>query len=83
MKISTPNVDVNGLENLKVITTVTNTGDETLKLLNDPHGVLYAFPANTFTITFPAGPNPEFIGAMVHHPSVGSQMRVLTLLIHF
>ena len=83
VKISVPNVDVNGLENLKVTTTVTNTGDETLKLLNDPNGVLYSFPADKFTITSPAGTHLPFIGAMVNHPSVGSQMRALTLLTHF
>ena len=51
LKTSIPNVNVDGLESLKVITTVTNTGDETLKLLNDPRGVLESFPENSFTIT--------------------------------
>ena len=83
VKISIPNIDVNGLESLKVTATVTNTSDETLKLLNDPHGVLYSFPVDKFTITSPAGTHLPFIGAMVNHPSVGSQMRALTLLTHF
>ncbi|KAI1783148.1 hypothetical protein LXA43DRAFT_358555 [Ganoderma leucocontextum] len=48
LKITEPNV-VNGVENLKVITTLTNTGDEALKLLNDPNSVLKTLPANTFT----------------------------------
>jgi len=38
------NVNVNRLEELKITTTITNTGDETLKLLNDPCGVLDPFP---------------------------------------
>ena len=67
LKTSTPSVDVNGLENLKVMTTVTNTGDETLRLLNDPRGVLNTFPENTFTITDPAGSGPLFNGAKVGH----------------
>ena len=69
LKTSTHSVNVNGLENLKVTTTVTNTGDETLKLLNDPRGVLDAFPTNTFTITDPNGSRPSFNGAKVNHLS--------------
>ena len=68
LKSSTPNANVNGLENLKVTTTVTNTGDGTLKLLNDPRGVLNTFPENTFTVTNPSGSNPLFTGAKVSHP---------------
>ena len=32
---------VDGVENFKVVATLTNTGDETLKLLNDPRGSPY------------------------------------------
>ena len=32
--------EVNGVDNLKIVTTLENTGDETLKLLNDPRGPL-------------------------------------------
>jgi len=67
LETSTPNVDVDGLENLKVTTTVTNTGDATLRLLNDPRGVLNTFPENSFTITDPAGSGPSFNGAKVDH----------------
>ena len=70
VKISTPNIDVNGVENLKVTVTVTNTGDEVVKLLNDPRGVLNAFPTKAFTITGPAGSNPLAIGAIVNRLSV-------------
>ena len=69
LKSSTPNVDINGLENLKVTTTITNTGDGTLKLLNDPRGVLSSFPEDSFTITDPAGSGPSFNGAKVDHLS--------------
>jgi len=68
LKTSTSNVNVDGLENLKVTTTVTNTGDETLKLLNDPRGVLSAFPENTFTVTDADGSRPSFNGAKVNRP---------------
>jgi len=66
VKTSTPNIKVDGLENLKVTTTVVNTGDETLKLLNDPRGVLNTFPENTFSITDAAGSRPLFNGAKVN-----------------
>lgn len=63
---STPNVDIDGLENLKVTTTVTNTGDETVKLLNDPRSVLHSFPENSFYITNSTGIRPPFSGAKVY-----------------
>ena len=69
VKASIPNTDVDGVENLKVTTTVTNTGDETLKLLNDPRGVLSFFPENTFSITDPTGSRPLFTGAKVNYAS--------------
>jgi len=69
LKTSISDVNVNGLENLKVTTTVTNTGDGTLKLLNDPRGVLNTFPENTFNITNPAGSRPSFHGAKVNQRS--------------
>ena len=68
VKASTPNVEINGLENLRVTTTVLNTGDETLKLLNDPRGVLSSFPENTFNITDATGSRPLFNGAKVDNP---------------
>jgi len=66
VKTSTPSNKVNGLGSLKVTVTVTNTGDETLKLLNDPRGVLNTFPENTFSITDPTGSGPSFNGAKVY-----------------
>ena len=53
---------VDGVENLKVVTIVTNTGDETLKLLNHPNGVMDTLPTDTFTITNDGGDSPDFIG---------------------
>ena len=68
VKASTSSVNVDGLENLKVTTSVTNTGDEALKLLNDPRGVLNIFPEDTFTVTDASGSRPSFNGAKVIHP---------------
>jgi peptidyl-Lys metalloendopeptidase len=65
VKTPTPNANVDGLENLKVTATITNTGDLTLKLLNDPRGVLDAFPENSFNITGATGSRPLFNGAKV------------------
>jgi len=69
VRTSTPDVDVDGLENLKVTATVINTGDETLKLLHDPRGVLDPFPEDSFTITNPAGTRPLFTGPKANCPS--------------
>ena len=53
---------VNGVENLKVVATLTNTGDEALKILNDPLSPLSTLPAETFSITNEKGQSPEFVG---------------------
>jgi peptidyl-Lys metalloendopeptidase len=53
---------VTDVENLKVIATVTNTGTETLKILNDPLSPLSKLPAETFVITDASGHPPTFIG---------------------
>ncbi|PIL33830.1 hypothetical protein GSI_03536 [Ganoderma sinense ZZ0214-1] len=58
---------VNGVENLKVIATLTNTGDETVRLLNDPSSILDTLPADSFTITNDNGATPDFIGAKVKY----------------
>lgn len=64
LKVSSPSV-VDGVQDLKVVTTLTNTGDETLKLLNDPRGALNPFPANSFAVTDATGATPAFVGAKV------------------
>ena len=69
VKTSIPKVEVDGVKNLKVTVTVINTGDETLRLLNDPRGVLSSFPENSFTITSAAGSRPSFSGAKANLPS--------------
>ena len=61
LKVAGPS-DVTDVENLKVVTTITNTGDETLKLFNDPNSALSTLPANTFRIGNSAGAAPQFTG---------------------
>ena len=63
MFISSPGPQsVDSVEHLKIVATVTNTGDETLKVLNDPHGPLNKLPTDTFVITDATGAQPSFTG---------------------
>ncbi|KAF8874814.1 peptidyl-Lys metalloendopeptidase [Mucidula mucida] len=59
-------VDVN---NLEVATTVTNTGDETLKILNDPSSVLVSdYATNSFSIASLAdNASPKFTGVKLKY----------------
>ncbi|KAI0347608.1 peptidyl-Lys metalloendopeptidase [Trametopsis cervina] len=74
---------VDGVNNLKIVATVKNTGDETLKLLNDPRGVLNKLPTEAFQITHDnTGASPAFTGVKVKYvPStaakIGSSFTVL------
>ena len=57
---------VDGVDNLKVVATLVNTGDETLKLLNDPRGPLSKLPTATFLVSHDeSGVAPAFTGAKV------------------
>ncbi|KIM40998.1 hypothetical protein M413DRAFT_411996 [Hebeloma cylindrosporum] len=53
---------VNSVKHLRIIATVTNTGDETLKVLNDPRGPLNKLPTDTFVITDAKNTQPSFTG---------------------
>ncbi|KAJ3488199.1 hypothetical protein NLI96_g3032 [Meripilus lineatus] len=67
MKVTGPDA-VDGVDKLKVVTTVTNTGDETLKLLNNPLGPLSKMPTNTFAIiNEQSGGLPRFNGIKVKY----------------
>ncbi|KAF8636946.1 hypothetical protein AX17_003197 [Amanita inopinata Kibby_2008] len=61
VKVTGPS-SVDHVRDLKVTTTITNTGDETLKVLNDPLSPLSQLPANTFAITDASGTAPTFTG---------------------
>ncbi|KAF8646489.1 hypothetical protein AX16_007191 [Volvariella volvacea WC 439] len=63
------------VDNLKVVATITNTGDETLKILNDPYSPLSTLPTETFTVTDASGAAPEFIGVKAKFvPSVAAEI---------
>ncbi|PIL25448.1 hypothetical protein GSI_13338 [Ganoderma sinense ZZ0214-1] len=66
LKVTVPDA-IEGVENLRAITTLTNTGDQTLKLLNDPRGALHTFPTNAFAITTENGASPSFTGMKVKY----------------
>ncbi|KAG6887842.1 hypothetical protein C0992_010491 [Termitomyces sp. T32_za158] len=51
-----------GIDQLVVKTTVTNTGDEIMTLLNHPESPLNRLPADTFTITNATGGTATFTG---------------------
>ena len=65
LKISGP-LRVNDVDSFSVVTTIVNTGNETLKLFNDPRGTLSSFYANSFAITSDTGASPTFVGAKVN-----------------
>ncbi|OSD07760.1 Metalloprotease [Trametes coccinea BRFM310] len=61
LQVSGPSA-VHNVDNFKIITTVTNIGDESLKLLNDPHSPLSDLPTDLFDIVNVNGTSPDFIG---------------------
>lgn len=71
---------INGIENLKLVTTVTNIGDSTLKLFNDPRSVLSAMPIDKFVIRDSAGKEPWFTGAIVNFAAVVEDNEGFTIL---
>ncbi|PVF96196.1 zincin [Serendipita vermifera] len=67
MKLSGESV-VDDVDNFSVTVNVTNTGDETLKLYEDPRSALSTFPENTFNVAATDGEeNPSFAGARVKY----------------
>ncbi|KDQ63151.1 hypothetical protein JAAARDRAFT_118985, partial [Jaapia argillacea MUCL 33604] len=72
---------VENIDNLKVVVTVVNIGDEALKLLTDPNGPLSTIPTDTFTITDATGNTPTFVGVKAKYvPSVAAQKGAFTTL---
>ena len=68
---------IDGIENLKLIATVNNTGDSTLRLLKDLRGVLSTMPTHKFVIQNGIGDEPRFIGAIINSALNDSQATVL------
>ena len=72
---------VDSVEQLKIVATVTNTGDETLKVLNDPHGLLNKLPADTFVITNAKGPQLSFTGIKLKYvPKAAAALEAYSIL---
>jgi peptidyl-Lys metalloendopeptidase len=75
-------VSISSVEDLKVNATVTNTGDKTVKLLNDPRSPLSTLPADTFEITSADGARPSFSGIKAKYvPEVAASKQAFTVLI--
>ncbi|KAF9449833.1 peptidyl-Lys metalloendopeptidase [Macrolepiota fuliginosa MF-IS2] len=81
LKVAGP-ASVDGVDNLKVTTTLTNDGDETLKLLNDPLSPISQLPAETFQVTSDStGAKATFSGIKVKYiPEVAAANLAFTVL---
>ncbi|KAF9529057.1 peptidyl-Lys metalloendopeptidase [Crepidotus variabilis] len=72
---------VNSVGSLKVVVTLTNTGDETLKILNDPNGPLSRLPTDTFIIADKTGSTPNFSGVKAKYaPKIAAAGEAFTTL---
>jgi len=73
---------VDTVQDLRVTTVVTNTGNEILKLLNDPSSSLSTIPANTFRITSRlSDAAPIFTGVKVKYvPGIAAVQKAYTVL---
>ncbi|KIM38232.1 hypothetical protein M413DRAFT_76264 [Hebeloma cylindrosporum] len=80
--ITSPGPDaIDSVEHLKIVATVTNTGDETLKVLNDPHGTLNKLSTDTFVIANAKGAQPSFMGIKLKYvPKTAADLEVYTIL---
>ncbi|KAF9446109.1 deuterolysin M35 metalloprotease [Macrolepiota fuliginosa MF-IS2] len=73
LKVTGP-VTVDTVEDLRFMAILTNSGDETLKVLRDPRGVLSELPANKFSIVGARGSRPSFTGIKVKYvPEVAAK----------
>ena len=63
------------VEEFKVVAILTNTGDETLKLLNDPRSALHTLSTNAFVITASDGSSPTFTGVGVEYFDNAAKMK--------
>ncbi|KAF5320044.1 hypothetical protein D9758_018928 [Tetrapyrgos nigripes] len=74
LKVTGPEA-VTNVDNFKVTTLLTNSGDETLHLLNDPTSSLISSDANSFRITNSKGASPAFNSAVFKFsPAVAAKM---------
>jgi len=72
---------VDGVDKLKVVATITNTGSEVVKLLDDPRSLASRRPVNKFSILSSKGSRPSFTGIRVKYsPEVAAKMGAYTEL---
>ncbi|RXW21512.1 hypothetical protein EST38_g4321 [Candolleomyces aberdarensis] len=72
---------ITSADSFQVTTVITNTGDETVKLLNDPAGPLSKLPTDTFYITNSKGSSAVFGGIKAKYvPSVAAAQGGFTVL---
>jgi peptidyl-Lys metalloendopeptidase len=72
---------IKDVENLKVTATITNTGSETLKILDDPRSLISTRPVNKFSITDAKGTRPSFTGIKVKYsPEAAAAAGAYTVL---
>ncbi|KAF9459386.1 deuterolysin M35 metalloprotease [Collybia nuda] len=69
VSVSGPNI-IADVKDLLLKVTVTNTGDQALRLIKDPQVPLLTSPTNRFMITGPNGTNPAFIGFYTKYAGV-------------
>ncbi|KAF5314762.1 hypothetical protein D9611_007174 [Ephemerocybe angulata] len=72
---------VTDVDNFKVSTVLTNTGDETLRILNDPLGPLSKLPTDTFAVVNSQGSAARFGGIKAKYvPAVAAAAGAYTTL---
>jgi len=83
MSVSSPEVSVNGVISLHITTKIQNTGDEPLRLLNDPHSILTPdWETDVFNIVKAGGgARPDFRGVMVKwSPTLATENNATTVI---
>jgi len=72
---------VDSVEQLRIVATITNTGSDTVKVLNDPRGPLSKMPTDTFRISDASGAAPSFSGIKVKYvPSTAASLGAYTTI---
>ncbi|KAF8815718.1 zincin [Phlegmacium glaucopus] len=79
LHLSGPDI-VTAVEDVRVVATIINTGNETLKILNDPRGPLSTLPTNTVTITHEKGVQAYFTGIKVKYVPRTAAAKAYTVL---
>ncbi|KAF8740052.1 hypothetical protein AX14_008960 [Amanita brunnescens Koide BX004] len=72
---------IDHVRDLRVFSTITNNGEDTLNILHDPRGVLSDLPADKFLITNERNLQPKFIGIRAKYvPAIAAESGEYTTL---